>query len=604
MLKKITKKKPLKTKLKEWLLAFYHFIKDWRTAFSFLLAWTITNGWSYIAIFIGQLLHLPVLRNIGLTYLAILWMPWTPEKLITVPIALFIKKILFKRRRQMETTNIKIVEQTFQEICDGVTPTMGAKGRMAVIQDEFSRPILTDDGVTVAKEYLNQEDGFKKMVAISMIEASANTEKTAFDGTTLTVLLTNEFFKTGLRLIRRKKMHPQVAADLLIKQGKLAREELMDLCREINTAQDGVRKLATLTTKMPLVGELVFQAHRHAGSEMNIIIEHDRKEKEHKIEYTDGMIIDSGYFSESLKAKCNEGDKAIHKDAYVAILSEGILTPVGIRGFFESIPADKFNSPFIFVIDKGFDPETMRILMDVLVQNNMTFMFVFINDANPEEVFLDIAAKTDGKIQDSSLGTSEYKFEHCGFATSITIEQDKTTIIAKGNEEAIKLRLSAYEKELKENEYTTGYNRANTITRRQANLSAGVTKIKLACPTVTEYMTIRLKLDDAIGAVKCALRDGIVPGGGKALWLIGNKLPILKEALQTPTKTILKNAGYKLPKKNILNSDYLGLDVRTGSIVDYYDEGIMDSYTSIDRAIVNAMSIATQYLRTYILIKK
>lgn len=504
----------------------------------------------------------------------------------------------------METTNIKIVEQTFQEICDGVTPTMGAKGRMAVIQDEFSRPILTDDGVTVAKEYLNQEDGFKKMVAISMIEASANTEKTAFDGTTLTVLLTNQFFKTGLHLIKHKRMHPQVAADLLEEQGRLARIELRDLARELDTVSTGVKRLATITTKIPLIGELVYKAHRRAGNSMNIIIEHDRKEKEHKIEYTEGMIIDSGYFSEALKARCNEGDKAIYKDAYIAILSEGILTPVGIRGFFESIPQDKFESPFVFVIDKGFDPETMRILMDVLVQNNMKFMFVFINDANPEEVFLDIAAKTNGKIQDGSLGTSEYKFEYCGFANSITIEQDKTTIISDGNEEAIKLRLSAYEKELKENEYTTGYNRANTITRRQANLSAGVTKIKLACPTVTEYMTIRLKLDDAIGAVKCALRDGVVPGGGKALWLIGNKLPVLKTALQTPTKTIIKNAGYKMPKKDVLNSTNLGLDVRTGDIVNYYDKGIMDSYTSVDKAIVNAMSIATQYLRTYILIKK
>jgi chaperonin GroEL (HSP60 family) len=100
------------------------------------------------------------------------------------------------------------------------------------------------------------------------------------------------------------------------------------------------------------------------------------------------------------------------------------------------------------------------------------------------------------------------------------------------------------------------------------------------------------------------LRDGIVPGGGKALWLIGNKLPILKTALQAPTKTILKNAGYRMPKKDILNCLYLGLDVRTGDIVDYYKEGIMDSYTSVDKAIVNAMSIATQYLRTYILIKK
>jgi chaperonin GroEL len=501
----------------------------------------------------------------------------------------------------METTNIKIVEQTFKEIRDGVVPTMGAKGRMAVIQDEFSRPILTDDGVTVAKEYLNQTDTFKKMVAISMIEASANTEKTAFDGTTLTVLLTDEFFKEGLRRIKKGR-HPQVVADELITQGNLVRAILRKTTHPLT--KEGVDKLALLTTKIPLIGDLVAKAYSYAGKDMNIVIEHDRKEKEHKIEYTEGMILDAGYFSESLKARCNEGDKAVYKDAHIVILSEGILTPIGIREFFESIPADEFNSPYVFMIDKGFDPETMKLLMDVLVQNKMTFMFVFLNDSNPEELFLDIAAKTGGQIQDASFGTSNYRFQYCGFAKEITIEQDKTTIIADGNPEDITRRLEAYEKELKDNEYTIGYNRENIIIRRKANLDTGVTKIKLACPTVTEYMTIRLKLDDAIGAVKCALKNGVVLGGGKALWLIGNGVPGLKKALQAPTKTIIKNAGYKLPKKNILNDTEYGLDVRTGNIVNYKEVGIMDSFDSVDRAIQNALSIATQYLRTYIIIKK
>ena len=589
-------------KIKDKLYAFIKFLLDWRTAISFFLAWMITNGWAYIFIALGTRYNISWMLITGTSYVTFLWLPCTPEKLLTVPIALTIKKFIFKRRVKMETTNIKIVEQTFKEIRNGVVPTMGAKGRMAVIQDEFSRPILTDDGVTVAKEYLHQADTFKKMVAISMIEASANTEKTAFDGTTLTVLLTDEFFKEGLRQIRRGK-HPQVVADELNELGSRARRMLKGAFAKPLT-DEGVAKLALLTTKIPLVGELVAEAYRHAGKDMDIIIEHDRKEKEHKIEYTDGMILDAGYYSESLKTRCNEGDKAVYKDAHIVILSEGVMTPIGIREFFESIPADQFKTPFVFIIHKGFDPETMKILMDVLVQNNMTFMFVFLNEANPEELFLDIAAKTDGQIQDASFGTSNYKFHNCGFAKEITIEQDKTTILADGNPEDITRRLASYDKELKDNEYTTGYNRANIITRRKANLNAGVTKIKLACPTVTEYMTIRLKLDDAIGAVKCALKNGVVLGGGKALWLIGNQIPQLKKALHSPAQTILKNAGYKLPKKKVLNDLTHGLDVRTGEIVNYEEAGIMDSFDSVDRAIQNALSIATQYLRAYILIKK
>ena len=96
----------------------------------------------------------------------------------------------------MQTSDIKIIEQTFQKISDIVTKTMGAKGQMAIINDEFGRPILTDDGVTVAKECLNLQ-GFERMIAIAMIEAASNTEKVAYDGTTLTVLLTNELYKQG-----------------------------------------------------------------------------------------------------------------------------------------------------------------------------------------------------------------------------------------------------------------------------------------------------------------------------------------------------------------------------------------------------------------------
>jgi len=106
----------------------------------------------------------------------------------------------------MRTSKIDVVAKTFSKIADMVTPTMGARGRLAVLNDEFSRPILTDDGVTVAKEAFGMQ-GFERMIAVSMIEAANNTEKKAYDGTTLTILLTNGFYKQGLRWIRRG-MHP------------------------------------------------------------------------------------------------------------------------------------------------------------------------------------------------------------------------------------------------------------------------------------------------------------------------------------------------------------------------------------------------------------
>ena len=126
----------------------------------------------------------------------------------------------------MKTSKTDQIRSTFQKIADMVTPTMGARGRLAVLNDEFSRPILTDDGVTVAKEAFGMQ-GFERMIAISMIEAANNTEKKAYDGTTLTILLTNEFYKQGLRWIKQG-MHPQKAADQIYELANQARQHLKD----------------------------------------------------------------------------------------------------------------------------------------------------------------------------------------------------------------------------------------------------------------------------------------------------------------------------------------------------------------------------------------
>ena len=238
------------------------------------------------------------------------------------------------------------------------------------------------------------------------------------------------------------------------------------------------------------------------------------------------------------------------------------------------------------------------------------FQMVFINEAKPEEIFLDIAAKTGGLIQSSALGTSEYRFQYCGRAEKITIEVDKTTILSYISESdlAVEKRVDDYEKELKDNKYNLGVIREAQITRRIANLTKGITKIKLAVPTITEYMTLKLKLDDAIGAVKCACKNGVVIGGGKFLYNMSFRFKALKKPLQSPMKTILKNSGLRVGlrdwvkcKKNYLT----GINVKTGKLVaDLTEEGIIDSFDSIDEALKNAVSIASNYLRGYILIKK
>ena len=505
----------------------------------------------------------------------------------------------------MKTSNTHIIKKTFQKIADIVTGTMGAKGRMAVINDEFGRPILTDDGVTVAKECLHLE-GFEKMLAIAMVEASSNTEKVAYDGTTLTVLLTNELYKQGLRWVKRG-MHPQIAADRLLTLVNQVRQQL--IVNKFKPSKKQIQQLATITTKIPLIGELVAKAYDKAGDSMNVIIEHDRKELNHSIEHTDGMIINAGYFTKELGQLCNDGDKTVFTNAHLVLLAEGQLTQIDLSNFFKSIPQENIKDPFVFFITNAFNPESMKMLLDTLISNQITFQMVFLNEANPEEVFLDIAAKTDGLIQSSALGTSEYLFNYCGLADSITIEADKTTIIRNTiDKKKLESRIQDYKKEIKDKKYTLGSIRENQITRRLANLESGVTKIKIAVPTITEYMTIKLKLDDAIGAVKCAIKNGVLIGGGKALYNLGiTTFKELRKPLTAPMKTIIKNSGLKVGLSNSLlikANPEIGMNVKTGEVVNLIGDGIIDSFDSIDKALENAVSIAANYLRAYIIIKK
>lgn len=504
----------------------------------------------------------------------------------------------------MKYISTEIIKQTLQEAADIVTPTMGPKGRLAVISDEFSRPYLTDDGVTVAKELLNFDDPFKKMVAISVVEASSNTEKSAFDGTTLTVLLLNEFYKAGLKLIEAPyNKHPQTAADIIKSEIDGAVEELKRYRIQITpkNSEKLIRDVSYITTKIPEIGELVYQAYTKAGDAMNIVIEHDRQIPTSVVEHVDGMVVNSGYFSPELAKLAGEDEIWKRDNAKVFLLSEGILTVNGLRGLFGSIPDKK--TPLVFVFDRNYNPEMLKGLIENLSANKFDFMFMFINDSRPEEIFLDIAAKTGGKIQSATYNTTDYLYEYAGTADHIEIEIDKSTIIAKGNPDEVKARLNSYKKELKKNEFTTGYVRADVLNRRMANLGAGVTKIKIAAQSITEYRTIRFKLDDAIGAVRCALKDGVLLGGGKALYNIGEHRSTIMDALQAPMKTILSNAGLKI-SNSLAKEKTRGLDARTGLEVDLYDAGIIDSYTSIETAIKNAESIACSYLRAYILINQ
>ena len=483
-----------------------------------------------------------------------------------------------------------------------VVPTMGAKGLLVALDDDFGKCTLTDDGVTVAKQAIHM-DGLDKMIAVDMIEAAATTEKEALDGTTLTILMTNEFYKWGYKEIMKGR-HPQVVADQLAAEVKQVRKELEKERFELSNAH--VQDVATISTKIPMVGQIVADAYKECGKEMNVIIEHDREEMGIQIEKTDGFSIDSGYMSDAMRNLCADGEKWEAENCHIVLLKEGIMTQVGLGNFFKSIPNDKINDPFVFIMNPNFNPNTLRLLIDALIKNHFKYQFIFVNETKMDDVYMDVAAVTGGTVQDASAGVGDYLYEYCGFAHKVAIEIDKSIFINLDKKPEVSARCKVYKEKLKKKYKLTGVDEA-LYTKRLGALTNGIVKIKVGVPTVTEFKTLHLKLDDAIGAVKKAFENGVVLGGGKALYNVGlrcKKLGIRK-LLNAPMKQILNNAGIKnIPRASKLAIKNSGVDVRKNKIVDLRVQGILDSYTSIDEALKNASSIACSYLRTNCLIKK
>jgi chaperonin GroEL len=496
----------------------------------------------------------------------------------------------------------KIVKDVFQTVNDIVVPTMGAKGLLVALDDDFGKCTLTDDGVTVAKQAIHM-DGLEKMIAVDMIEAAATTEMEALDGTTLTILLTNEFYKWGYREILKGR-HPQVVADHLIREVEHVRRELVK--ERMQLADRNVKDVATISTKIPKIGQIVADAYKECGKDMNVVIEHDRENMGVNIEKTDGFSIDSGYMSDAMRNICPDGDKWEAENCWVVLLKEGIMTQVGLSNFFKSIPADNVNDPFVFIMNPNFNPNTLRLLIDALIKNKMKYQFIFVNETKPDDLYMDIAAVTGGTVQDASAGVGDYLFEYCGKTDKITVEIDKTIFVNSNRRPEVSARCKVYKEKLKKKYKLTGVDEA-LYTKRLGALTNGIVKIKVGVPTITEFKTLHLKLDDAIGAVKKAFENGVVIGGGKALYNVGmrNKNLSINKILKTPMKQILNNAGIKnIPRAKKLRSKNVGVDVRTNQLVNLQAHGILDSYTSIDEALKNASSIACSYLRTNCLIKK
>jgi len=520
------------------------------------------------------------------------------------------------------TFDLNVIGNTIKKLNDMVTPSMGAKGRMAIIdRGSADKPLITDDGVTIAKESRRAFSQIEMPVYTLCIEAMHNVEKTAFDGTTLTILLTREFYKYAEALLA-KGYDNHIVSEKVQEFAQRIIAHLKDYRqKEINPRI--VETVATVSSKMPIIGKMIAEAFKYAGSDMNVIIEHDRKkgDYQHAIVKDEGFVLDmEGYYGDefSVLTTDEKRTKTEFNNARLVLLSSGSLEQDYAKGFFASIPSDKPIPPLVFFISRNFDAKSLQYIINTLVNTNKTFdkdgrtliqfQFVMLDSGTADRRFLDIAAYSGATIQDNTLGTKAYRFEHCGYAKKIIIEKLKTIIVKPDdldNRVAIDNRIDSYNQFLESRKFNLGEADRVDVKKSIAALSNGVVKILVATPTKSEFELIKLKMDDAIGTVVKVCSTGYIKGAGREIYNFKFQESLTKEEEElctAPMRKILENAGHKFDSKAFDRDKAIIYDVKQKCYTPYDEAGIYDSFEAYRQAVTNSSSIVSQLILGYVYI--
>lgn len=513
------------------------------------------------------------------------------------------------------TFEIDIIKDTINKLADIVLPSMGAKGKMALIErGGFDKPLITDDGVTIAKESRTVFDINERPIYNLCIEAMHNVEKEAADGTTLAILMLKELYKEALKKaeetdVQTASIYIQDLALEIIKE--LDKSKLTEINHSI------IKSIATVSTKMPLIGSMISDAWKIAGDEMNIIIEHDRTgDYQHKITREPGFSLENcGWNMDEFVSLTNDENntKTEFENARLMFLSSGGLETKFAINFFNSFPTNKEIPPIVFFIPKHFAPLDLLYIINTLNNTNKSFLergskpvqfqFVVMSNAGTDRMFQDVAAFTGGKIQDATLGTREYLFENSGYAKFISITRHQTIIIPDekiDNKLAVENRIKQYEEYLESNKFSINEVDTVDIKKQLSALTSGIIKIKLSLPTRSNFDFIKLKLDDAIGTVKHVCRNGYILGGGKALYNLNHIDFGFRDA---PLKQILSNAEAKDVDFFAMTQDTI-YNVVTKEYEPADKNGIYDSFEAYKRALLQASSVVAQLILSYVYITK
>ncbi len=505
----------------------------------------------------------------------------------------------------------KALQSGIDKLADTVKITLGPKGRNVVIDKKFGAPLITNDGVTIAKE-IELEDAFENMGAQLVKEVSIKTNDIAGDGTTTATLLAQALIREGMKNVAAG------ANPMVLKKGiSLAVDEAVKTIiansQQVNGTED-IARVATVSSADEYIGNLIAEAMEKVSKDGVITVE-ESKTAETYSEVVEGMMFDRGYIAPYMVTDTDKMTADID-DALILITDKKISTTQEILPLLEQIVQ---SGRKLVIIAEDVEGEALT----TLVLNKLRGTFTVVAVKAPgfgdrrKEMLQDIAILTGGTVITSDLGLElkDATIEQCGRARQVKISKEDTIIVdGAGDENEIKNRVAHIRQQI---ETTTSDFDREKLQERLAKLAGGVAVIKVGAATEIEMKEKKLRIEDALSATKAAVEEGIVAGGGVALVnatsAVEALLPtvngdvktgvqIVLKVLEAPIKQIAANAGLEgsVIVENIKKADTVGygFNALTEEYTDMIKAGIVDPTKVTRSALQHAASVASMVLTT------
>ena len=518
------------------------------------------------------------------------------------------KELLFGRDAK------EALEKGVDKLADAVKVTLGPKGRNVVLDKSFGSPLITNDGVSIAKE-IDLEDPFENMGAQLVKEVATKTNDVAGDGTTTATVLAQAMIKEGLKNVLAGA-NPVIVKKGIEKTVKVATDEIKKISTPINGKED-IARVASISANDEEIGTLISDAMEKVSKDGVITIE-ESKTMDTVLDVVEGMQFDRGYLSSYMVTDTDKME-AILDEPYILITDKKISSIQEILPILEKIAE---QGKKLLIIADDVEGEALA----TLVLNKLRGTFTCVAVKAPafgdrrKEMLQDIAILTGGEVISSELGMElkDTDILQLGRAKQVKVQKENTIVIdGYGDEDKIKERVSQIRSEISNT--TSDFDREK-LEERLAKLVGGVAVIQVGAATETEMKEKKLRIEDALNATKAAVEEGIVAGGGTAYI---NILPVVKEftntlsddeklgarmiekALEAPIRQIAYNSGVEgavIIDKIMSLEKGMGYDALNDKYVDMKKNGIVDPTKVTRSALQNAASIAAMVITTETLV--